>query len=171
MRKSLGSKRVEISDNDRAAILADYAAFETRDTSKIFDTQDFGYWTITVERPLRLNFTCAPERIEHVRDDAKLKGTDRDRLAEVLGTFGEGLYRNRDAFMQDLGKHLGSNGVALSTPQRRSLWLALGERDETADEVRDAKGNPEPDPKLRDTENIPFGWVDTPPTPTGPRTR
>jgi len=167
MRKSLGSKRVEISDDDRAAILADYAAFETSDTSKTLDTQDFGYWTITVERPLRLNFTCTPERIEHVRNDAKLKGTNRDRLAEVLSTFGEDLYRNRDAFMKDLGKHLGSNGVALTTPQRRSLWLALGERDETADKIHDTKGNTEPDPKLRDTENIPFGWNGTAKTADG----
>lgn len=164
MRKSLGSKRVEISDDDRAAILADYAAFEASDTSKILDTQDFGYWTITDERPLRLNFTCTPERIERVRDDAKLKGANRDRLADVLETFGEDVYRNRDAFMKDLGKHLGSHGVGLTTPQRRALWMALGVRDETADKIHDTKGNPEPDPKLRDTENIPFGWNDPPKT-------
>lgn len=164
MRKSLGSKRVVIGDADRAAILADYAAFEPSETSKIFDTQDFGYWTITVERPLRLNFTCTPERIELVRADPKLKGTDRHRLAEVLGTFGAELYRNRDTFMNDLGKHLGSNGVGLTTAQRRALWLAVGEHDETADEVRGLQGAPEPDPKLRDTESIPFGWNGTPKT-------
>ena len=61
VRKSLGSKRVEISDVDRKAILADYAAFATSEVSKILDTQDFGYWTITVERPLRLRFACTPE--------------------------------------------------------------------------------------------------------------
>jgi type I restriction enzyme M protein len=162
MRKSLGSKRVEISDDDRAAILADYATFETSATSKILDILDFGYWTITVERPLRLNFTCTPDRIEVVREDTKLKGTDRARLADVLGSFGEIVYHNRDAFMGDLGKHLGSNGIGLTTPQRRALWFALGERDVAADEIRDAKGVVELDPKLRDTENIPFGWNGTP---------
>ncbi|GAB3188979.1 type I restriction enzyme M protein [Micromonospora palomenae] len=161
MRKSLGSKRVAISDVDRKAILDDYAAFETSETSKILDTQDFGYWTITVERPLRLRFACTPERVALVRDEPKLKSVDRDRLADVLATFGENAYLNRDAFMKDLGKHLGSNGVTLTTPQRRTLWLTIGERDEAADEIRDASGNPEPDPRLRDTENIPFGWNQT----------
>ncbi len=164
MRRSLGSKRVEISDVDRKAILADYAAFEISETSKIFDTQDFGYWTITVERPLRLRFACTPQRVALVRDEPKLKAVDRDRLADALATFGESVYLNRDAFIKDLGKHLGSHGVALTTPQRRTLWLTIGERDETADEIRDAKGSPEPDPKLRDTENIPFGWNSTPKT-------
>ncbi|MER5772930.1 class I SAM-dependent DNA methyltransferase [Streptomyces sp. NPDC002039] len=164
MRKSLGSKRVEISDDDRAAILADYDVSEASETSKLFDNEDFGYWTITVERPLRLNFACTPERIEAARTDPKLRTVDRDRLVGVLATFGEELYKNRDAFMADLGKHLGSQGVILSTPQRKALWTALGERDETADEIRDLKGNIEPDPKLRDTENIPFGWNDTPKT-------
>jgi type I restriction enzyme M protein len=164
MRKSLGSKRVEISDVDRKTILDDYGAFEMCETSKIFDTEDFGYWTITVERPLRLRFACTSERVALVRHEPRLKGVDRDRLADVLATFGENAYLNRDAFMKDLGKHLGSNGVTLTTPQRRTLWLTIGERDEAADEIRDAKGNPEPDPKLRDTENIPFGWNDTPKT-------
>jgi type I restriction enzyme M protein len=164
MRKSLGSKRVEISDDDRKEILADYVALETSKTSKIFDTQDFGYWTITVERPLRLRFACTPERIALVRDEPKLKTVDRDRLADALATFGPQEYLNRDAFMKDLGKHLGSNGVTLTTPQRRTLWLTIGERDENADEIRDAKGDPEADPKLRETENIPFGWNGTPKT-------
>ncbi len=164
MRRSLGSKRVEISDDDRAATLSDYANFDTTETSKIFDTQDFGYWTITVERPLRLNFACTPDRIEAVREGAKLKAINRDRLADILGAFGKHVYHNRDTFMDDLGTHLGTNGVTLTIPQRRSLWLALGEPDERADAVCDAKGKAEPDPNLRDTETIPFGWNDTPKT-------
>ncbi|MCX4748144.1 type I restriction-modification system subunit M [Kitasatospora sp. NBC_01287] len=164
MRKSLGSKRVEISHDDRAAILADYDAFEESGTSKVFDNEDFGYWTITIERPLRLNFACTAERIEAARTDPKLKTVDRERLAGVLATFGEELYRNQEAFTADLGKHLGSQGVILSAPQRKALWTALGERDETADEIRDPKGGIEPDTKLRDTENIPFGWNGTPKT-------
>lgn len=164
MRKSLGSKRVEISDDDRKAVVSTYDAFETSDTSKIFDNEDFGYWTITVERPLRLNFACSPERLAGVRVEPKLKATDRGRLVEVLATFGDEVYRNQDDFARLVGKHLGSHGVTLTLPQRRVLWRALGERDETADEVPDGKGGFEPDPKLRDTENIPFGWNDTPKT-------
>ena len=54
MRKSLGSKNREISDEDRAKVLKLYDDFEDADPehSKVLRNQDFGYWTITVERPL-----------------------------------------------------------------------------------------------------------------------
>lgn len=160
-RKSLGSKRVEISDKNRAAILADYDAFEESPTSKIFDTQDFGYWTVTVERPLRLNFACTPDRIAAAGADPKLKAVDQARLSEVLASFGGAVYLNRDEFVRDLGKHMGSSGLTLTLPQRKALWTSLGERDEAADVITDAKGRPEADTKLRDTENIAFGWNGT----------
>ena len=54
MRKNLGSKGREISDTDRAEIVKLYAEFAEADeeVSKVLSTNDFGYWTITVERPL-----------------------------------------------------------------------------------------------------------------------
>lgn len=57
MRKSLGSKRNEISDADRDRLLQIYADFEDQreensDFSKVFTADNFAYWTITVERPL-----------------------------------------------------------------------------------------------------------------------
>jgi len=58
MRKSLGSKRKELSDDHIDAITRLFGAFENADedgkpVSRIFKTTDFGYRTITVERPLR----------------------------------------------------------------------------------------------------------------------
>ncbi|AXT86257.1 restriction endonuclease subunit M [Aeromicrobium sp. A1-2] len=52
MRKNLGNKGREIDAQAREQILALYDAFEENDESKIFNNTDFGYWTITVERPL-----------------------------------------------------------------------------------------------------------------------
>ncbi|WAX77030.1 HsdM family class I SAM-dependent methyltransferase [Streptomyces sp. KMM 9044] len=54
MRKNLGSKNREISDDDRVKIMRLYADFEDADPdlSKVLRNDDFGYWTITVERPL-----------------------------------------------------------------------------------------------------------------------
>ncbi|MFC7723603.1 N-6 DNA methylase [Nocardioides sp. GCM10028917] len=54
MRKNLGSKGREISDADRAEVLRLYADFTDADTdySKVLSNDDFGYWTVTVERPL-----------------------------------------------------------------------------------------------------------------------
>lgn len=53
MRKSLGSKRKELGENDINTIVSLYGKFEENEQSKIFDNADFGYSTITVERPLK----------------------------------------------------------------------------------------------------------------------
>ncbi|QDC44598.1 type I restriction-modification system subunit M [Methylophilus medardicus] len=53
MRKSLGSKRKELGENDINTIVSLYGKFEDNEHSKIFDNADFGYSTITVERPLK----------------------------------------------------------------------------------------------------------------------
>jgi type I restriction enzyme M protein len=52
MRKNLGAKGRELTAADRARILELYAEHDTNDHSKVLSTDEFGYWTITVERPL-----------------------------------------------------------------------------------------------------------------------
>jgi type I restriction enzyme M protein len=160
MRKGLGAKRVEIRQSARNQVLEQYASRETSDTSKIFDNLDFAYWQITVERPLRLNFSCAPDRVALVAEHktlGKIKG-----LADALPSFGEQVYTNRETFMAALELHLGANGIRLIPAQRKTLWQTLGERDENADICRvpsgKNKGEIEPDVGLRDTEIVPFGW-------------
>ena len=51
MRKSLGSKRKQISDEQIATITQWFGEFSESETCKIFDNSDFGYNRITVERP------------------------------------------------------------------------------------------------------------------------
>jgi type I restriction enzyme M protein len=63
MRKSMGDKRREISKEHIARISDIFLSFTDGEYSKIFDTIDFGYRKVTVERPLRLNFQASPERI------------------------------------------------------------------------------------------------------------
>lgn len=79
MRKSLGSKRKEISDANRAEILNLYAAFEDADPdlSKVLRNDEFGYWTITVERPL-LDDSGEPvfDRKGNLRPDSKKRDTE-----------------------------------------------------------------------------------------------
>jgi type I restriction enzyme M protein len=53
MRKSLGSKRKELGDGDIEQIMKLYGDFQNEEHSKIFDAKDFGYTTLTIERPLR----------------------------------------------------------------------------------------------------------------------
>lgn len=158
MRKSLGSKNRELTDQGRDTILRLHAEMTDNDRSKILTNDDFGYWTITVERPLRLNFSCDRERIERALAAKPLKAVDSARLREALEEVGPEKYNNRDAFLKALNLALRDHGIVLTTPQRRALWLALGESDESADICYDKNGNPEPDPSLRDTENVPFTY-------------
>ena len=52
MRKSLGNKRNQLSDEDIKQILELYNKYEVNDEIKIFDNEEFGYTKVTVERPL-----------------------------------------------------------------------------------------------------------------------
>ncbi|MGN6606011.1 MAG: type I restriction-modification system subunit M [Jatrophihabitans sp.] len=159
MRKSLGSKRREMTDADRAKVLKLYDDYTDDEHSRVLDTDFFGYRTITVERPLRLNFAATLERIERVFADktiAKLPEPQRNGLRAALDALGDETHMDRAAFNTALGKALGAHGVALAAPARKALLAALSERDENAEICRDAKGNAEPDTTLRDTENVPL---------------
>jgi hypothetical protein len=66
------------------------------------------------------------------------------------------IYRDREAFLTDLKTVAHEKGIRLSATELKAVINALGERDETAEICRDKNGNPEPDPELRDTENVPL---------------
>jgi len=157
MRKNLGSKNREISAEDRARIVKLYDAFEENEHSKIFKNEDFGYWTITVERPLKLNFAATPQRIETALEAKGLVKLDQVMLREALAAVGEETFTDRKEFLAVLKPALTGAGLKPSAPQLKTLWTGLSERDEEAAVCTDRKGNPEPDTGLRDTENVPFG--------------
>ncbi len=88
MRKSLGSKRKELGEAHIAQITRLYGAFEPNAQSKIFDNAEFGYATITVERPLR----DAAGRIERdkkgaPKPNADLRDTENVPLKEDIQTY------------------------------------------------------------------------------------
>ena len=62
LRKNLGKKNCELSPDDTERIMATFLGFEESEQSKIFPNAAFGYWKVTVERPLRLRGTD-PERV------------------------------------------------------------------------------------------------------------
>ncbi|MFG6554976.1 N-6 DNA methylase [Sulfitobacter sp. 1A16808] len=164
MRKSLGSKRREIPDDARHEIARIYAEFlngesGASEVSKIFDTADFGYREIRVERPLKLNFQASEERIARLADEKafqKLDEDDREEIEVVLLGMGDQLFTNRDAFEKALSKALKAEGIKIGAPVKKAILSALSERDEDADICTDAKGNPEPDTELRDHELVPL---------------
>lgn len=176
MRRSLGEKRKEITDDQIAEIGRAFGAFEEGPTSKIFDNADFGYQRITVERPLRLNFAVTPERVAAVRAhrtfvglaNTRKKGSagqteveagkalQRDILDVLEARIGDHVERSRERFSRALKAAFKAVGVTVPAPVFKAVLAGLSERDETADICRDPKGNPEPDTDLRDFENVPL---------------
>src|SRR5262249_4083070 len=62
LRKNLGKKNCELSEEDIQRICDTFVAFKETEESKIFPNEAFGYWKVTVERPLRLKVDLAEER-------------------------------------------------------------------------------------------------------------
>jgi type I restriction enzyme M protein len=176
MRKSLGEKRKEISEDQIREIARLYGDFQEGPNSKVFDSEDFGYRQITVERPLRLNFQASPERLAQLKEERaflslaepKKKGAAGQRDAEEGRQLQKGvlaalhtleaarLWKDRNAFESVLDGALKKAGLKLPAPVRKAIFSALSERDETGEACRDSKGNLEPDAELRDSENVPL---------------
>jgi type I restriction enzyme M protein len=161
MRKSLGSKRKELGADDIARIVQLYGDAEQTDVSKTFKNEDFGYRTITVERPLRLNWALTAERLEQAlaaKPLAKLTDAEKSSVVEeaARGRLETTPTTDLSSFTREAKALLSKSGVTLTAPQLKSFIAGLSERDENAPVVTDAKGNPLPDTDARDTENVPL---------------
>ncbi|WP_323931486.1 type I restriction-modification system subunit M [Aeromonas caviae] len=158
MRKSLGSKRKQLSDEAIEQIVRLASRYEEGPIVKIFPTTAFGYRRITVERPLKLAFYPQDaERLASLTADkgwAKLDGTLQSAILTALGQFAEAKLLSRDKFKKQLTKLLGE--VKLPAPAFKLLVSHLAEQDDAA-EVCKTKGEPEANPDLRDNENVPLG--------------
>lgn len=157
LKKSLGNKRRELGEGDIERIVQIYGAFEEGEHSKLFDLDDFGYSTITVERPLRLRFEIDEERLGSLRA-AKLKENGAaEQLASALEKADHPVsWTSREVFTEHVKQLAKKVQVKLAAPDLKQIVAIFGQRDETADPCLDKDGNPEPDPELRDTENVPL---------------
>lgn len=159
MRKSLGSKRREIPEGARQEVVKIYNEMLNGKSgmgeySKIFDNSDFAYREIRVERPLKLNFQFASERIERLKADKaflKLTEAEQKEILKALSAQKDTLFKNRDEFEKMLDKAVKAKG-----PVRKVILSALSERDDTADVCRNKNGAVEADSDLRDHELVPI---------------
>lgn len=174
MRRSLGNKRNEIGDEQRKEITRLYGDFQEGEFVRIFDNDDFGYRRITVERPLRLNFAVTDERLDRVKETRQFqslaKTRKRKNKEEVAQEVAEGKKKQEEILQaleslrplgvvknkEEWSKAMKKAGIKEPAGLFRAILMALAERDKTADICRDKKGNPEPDPELRDYENVPL---------------
>jgi type I restriction enzyme M protein len=170
MRKSLGSKRREIPEEARAEIVRIYAGFLNGESgegevSRIFDTADFGYREIRVERPLKLNFSVEAERLDRLSDQKAFAKLEEDEQAEIrfaLKAIGDQLFTNRAEFDKALTAALKQAQIKIGAPVKKAIMAALSERDDEADICLGTDGKPEADTDLRDHELVPLteDWRD-----------
>jgi type I restriction enzyme M protein len=157
MRKSLGEKRKEISGPQIEEITRLYGDFEEGEKVKIFPNEAFGFLRITVERPLRLRWEVTDESIAAVlatKAIQKLPDDVQQAAREALEAERGGQFGTERELVKALGPALTSLGLA--APAQKGAWPSLAVRDEEAPIIADRKGNPEPDPELRDNENVPL---------------
>ena len=180
LRKNLGSKNCELSDEDIQRICDAFLAFEETEQSKIFPNEAFGYWKVTVERPLRLTVDLSPDHRQRFRAtcrDAKEEPLANviDRVATVLGA---GPHPDFNRFMEVVVADASAHGVKLTAKRKNLLQMTLASREEAAAPVIKKTHKPgtepnplqglfsatiggkpavveyEPDTDLRDTEQV-----------------
>jgi type I restriction enzyme M protein len=129
LRKNLGKKTCELSESDVKTICDTFLAFAETEQSKIFPNEAFGYWKVTVERPLRLK-GIDPERAYSPREIKALRET-ADRADDAPPVI----------------RKIHKEGIA--PDPLRGLFATTNHGQLIVVEY-------EPDPDLRDTEQVPL---------------
>ena len=129
LRRNLGQKNCELSPEDTQRICDTFIDFEETEQSKIFPNEAFGYWKLTVERPLRIE-GIDPEKTHSAKEIRELRTTGtRSELAPPVIKRVHG----RNAVASPL------NGLCDATIKGKPAVVEY-----------------EPDTELRDTEQIPL---------------
>ena len=178
MRKGLGEKRKEIADQQIAEVSRlyhDAIHGPAEQHVKVFKNADFGYQRITVERPMRRRWTMTEDAIAAITSSKPFialtkppkAATDpaaaireaelvQHRLITVLSALANSSEELESAFDKRLGQALGRGGVVIPANLRKTIVTAAAHPDPEAPVVTNRKGQPLPDPDLRDTENVPL---------------
>ena len=175
LRKNLGKKRYEISDGNSKEILTHYSKNKNTDQVKIFNTTDFAYRQITIQRPLRLRFEVNDETLERLKNHkdflndvpSKKKGEKGNEENKVWQDLRAAIYKilegmrgavltSRAKFLEKLEDELKKQGKKFTKKTIKTIWQQIGERDEVAEICLDEDGKPEADNELKDYERVPW---------------
>ncbi|MDA0244789.1 MAG: class I SAM-dependent DNA methyltransferase [Chloroflexi bacterium] len=102
LRKNLGKKNCELGEEDIERIMETFLRFEETAQSKIFPNAAFGYWKVTVERPLRLLSQLSKTAVASLR---VASGDEAIREA-LLDEFGDTLLEDFPASATAVGRFL-----------------------------------------------------------------
>ena len=106
LRKNLGKKNCELSTEDIERISRTFLDFKETPESKIFPNAAFGYWKVTVERPLRLHSQLTRKAIESLR----YASGDEEIRTVLYDEFGEALFTKFGKIAKALEKRLAGWG-------------------------------------------------------------
>lgn len=169
MQRSLGNKRVEMSEKGIEDILSIYKNYrpahriinpETNEevqVAKLLDYDDFRYTQVTVQRPLRLyyNDVCNLIKLWEI-DNAIAKG-DKSLYGAILADYDDSERRDDAAFMKEAERILRRKNLPQTTINKLRKLAVI---DETAPvayvKPGDKESGPAADPALKDSEIIPF---------------
>ena len=186
LRKNLGKKNCVLGPDDIRRISDAFLNSEKNEQSKIFPNDAFGYWKVTVERPLRLRVELSTNALHHfgmvctAAAEEPLVGL----VEEVAGRLGEGPHFDFNHFVEEVESEASKTGVRVTAKRQKLLMAGLGVKDSGAEPVirkaskvkpgadaesdalhgnyhRTVGGKPaiaeyEPDTELRDAEQVPF---------------
>jgi type I restriction enzyme M protein len=166
LRKSLGDKRREIPQEAIDEISRLYSEMLSDESdlgefSKIFDTTDFGYREIRVERPLKLAFKVTEEGLTSLEIAKPFQKLNQDEQSSILNVLRHKLPSNerwtdRSEFERALDGVLKQSDIKIKAPVKKAILSTFSERDEDAVVCRNSKGNIEADTDLRDHELVPL---------------
>lgn len=142
LRKNMGNKNCEFTPDIRKEIVHIFLGMEESDVSMIFKNSEFGYWNVTIERPLRLR--VFPER--KIPEDVFKKQSELDTTRIAIANVPSGTpLDDWDAF---------AKATKLNKTKLKKIRPYITQTDPNAKKVED-----ESDPDLRDTENIPLNYA------------
>ncbi len=117
LRKNLGEKNCEFTDEHIHDITQLYLNMPNEGISKVFNNRDFGYYKVTVERPLRLAAQFTPERIATLRFTPGMQ----EIMEWVYGKYGDEVYTDLKSHAEAIEAHLEREEIALSPKNRKEL--------------------------------------------------
>lgn len=141
LRKNMGKKNCEFTEEIRKEIVRIFLDMEESDVSMIFNNDEFAYWNVTVERPLRLRIY--PDRT--IPADLFKKADEYETVTSAIVKAAE------TAPLDDWTAFAKATGLKAAALKKVRPFIT--EKDPTTKPI-----DGEPDVDLRDTENIPFTY-------------
>lgn len=186
LRKNLGKKNCELGADDIKRINDALLQQQESETSKVFPNDAFGYWKVTVERPLRLKAELTEGALRRFRKACANVGEEEwvRAVEAVAQKAGPGPYLDFNAFVAEVEEAADGLGIRITAKRQKLLLSELGQKASDAKPVIKKVSKPkvgadaaydglyggyqmmvsgksavveyEPDAELRDTEQVPF---------------